>query len=204
MGTLNLSLEMENPMLFIKTTPKTLKTLQNLAKKRRHNTGEKYVDCLEIEAKIAKYHSWHHVTQCAKRTGSKLIQLNFIEECQKVLDDEFDGKQTFIGIYQNEINTTFFLFSTGDGDVWLIEPIEQLALCLMWHYEPQTIFIEETDERFEIEWDGTFEIRKSALPLANGNHSDCFYVTTEHSTIKNRAIFSENYPIKTIKELTSA
>lgn len=165
MGTLSLFLEMENPMLYIVTPQKTVKTLQNLAKKRRQDTGEKHIDCLEIEAKIAGYHSWNHVTKCAKRTGSKVMQINFIEECQKLLDDEFDGKKTFIGLYHNEINTTFYVFSTGDGDVWLIEPIEKLALCLMWHHAPQTIFIEETGERFEIGWDGKFEVRTMGLPI---------------------------------------
>lgn len=201
MGTLSLFLEMENPMLYIVTPQKTVKTLQNLAKKRHQETGEKHIDCLEIEAKIAGYHSWHHVTKCAKRTGSKVMQINFIEECQKVLDDEFEGKQTFIGLYHNEINTTFYVFSTGEGDVWLIEPIERLALCLMWHQEPQTIFIEETGERFEIEWDGTFEIREMGLPIIGQTQPECFYVATEHPKIKTRSIFSINYPIDTIKTL---
>ena len=117
------------------------------------------------------------------------------------LDDEFEGKQTFIGLYHNEINTTFYVFSTGEGDVWLIEPIERLALCLMWHHEPQTIFIEETGERFEIEWDGTFEIREMGLPIIGQTQPECFYVATEHPKIKTRSIFSINYPIDTIKTL---
>ena len=100
-------------------------------------------------------------------------------------------------------NTTFYVFSTGDGDVWLIEPIEKLALCLMWHHAPQTIFIEETGERFEIEWDGKFEIRTMGLPIIGEIQSECFYVDTEHPTIKTRSIFSINYPIETIKELVN-
>ena len=44
MGTLSLFLEMENPMLYIVTPQKTVKTLQNLAKKRHQNTGEKHID----------------------------------------------------------------------------------------------------------------------------------------------------------------
>lgn len=43
------------------------------------------------------------------------MQINFIEECQKVLDDEFDGKKTFIGLYHNEINTTFMSFRQEMG-----------------------------------------------------------------------------------------
>lgn len=117
------------------------------------------------------------------------------------LNDEFEGKKTFFGLRNSTVHTTFYLFSTGEGDVWLIEPSEKLALCLMWHYEPQVVFIEETSKNLDIGWDGKFDIKSVSMPTVSVVQPLGFYVETSNQNIKTRLIASENYPIVEIHEL---
>lgn len=192
---------MEIPMSFIKTSQKDIKTFKRSAKKMHQETGELHADCLEKIARQAGYHSWKHVTECAKQTGLDVLQLDFINECQKALNDEFEGRKTFFGLRNSTVHTTFYLFSTGEGDVWLIEPSEKLALCLMWHYEPQVVFIEETSKNLDIGWDGKFDIKSVSMPTVSVVQPLGFYVETSNQNIKTRLIASENYPIVEIHEL---
>ena len=73
-------------MSFIKTSQKDIKTFKRSAKKMHQETGELHADCLEKIARQAGYHSWKHVTECAKQTGLDVLQLDFINECQKALN----------------------------------------------------------------------------------------------------------------------
>ncbi len=61
-------------MSFIKTSQKDIKTFKRSAKKMHQETGELHADCLEKIARQAGYHSWKHVTECAKQTGLDVLQ----------------------------------------------------------------------------------------------------------------------------------
>lgn len=80
----------------------------------------------------------------------------------------------------------FVLFSTGIGDAWLLEPDEQLAMCLLWHGEREVIGVSEDSERIEVAWDGGYELL-----------GDFFRVETNNPKIGERAI--AGYPLDAVR-----
>jgi hypothetical protein len=53
------------------------------------------------------------------------------------------------------------LFSTETGDAWMLDPLDELALCLMKNGDPQSFNIGETDRKFAVEWTGRYHIEGS-------------------------------------------
>jgi hypothetical protein len=53
----------------------------------------------------------------------------------------------------------FVLFSTTTGDAWLIEAFSNGALNLMRDYQPADYRIAEDDQRVEVEWRGSYQLR---------------------------------------------
>ena len=49
-------------------------------------------------------------------------------------------------------------FSTQTGDAWVLDPEDNLALCLARNGERQSFSILETPTNFEIEWEGEYRI----------------------------------------------
>ncbi|HKZ85193.1 MAG TPA: SEC-C domain-containing protein [Anaerolineae bacterium] len=49
-------------------------------------------------------------------------------------------------------------FSTETGDAWLLDPSDQLALCLARDGDPRPVNITESAETFAIGWDMTYQI----------------------------------------------
>jgi hypothetical protein len=49
-------------------------------------------------------------------------------------------------------------FSTESGDAWLLNPDEQLALCLARDGDPQPVNIIESAGRFAIDWKMTYQV----------------------------------------------
>lgn len=50
------------------------------------------------------------------------------------------------------------LFSTETGDAWILDPEENLALCLARDGEKQTFTVFDTTTQFGIEWTATYHI----------------------------------------------
>lgn len=49
-------------------------------------------------------------------------------------------------------------FSTENGDAWMLDPEDSLALCLARECEPQSVNFDETDANFKIEWTADYQI----------------------------------------------
>jgi hypothetical protein len=49
-------------------------------------------------------------------------------------------------------------FSTESGDAWLLDPSEQLALCLARDGDPQAVNILESTGSFAIDWEMTYQV----------------------------------------------
>ena len=54
-------------------------------------------------------------------------------------------------------------FSTENGDAWMLDPEDSLALCLAKECEPQAVNFDETDENFKIEWSADYQIEDSVF-----------------------------------------
>jgi len=50
------------------------------------------------------------------------------------------------------------IFSTQTGDAWVLDPEDNLALCLARNGERQSFSILETPTNFQIEWEGEYRI----------------------------------------------
>jgi len=54
-------------------------------------------------------------------------------------------------------------FSTDTGDAWLLDPDDDLALCLARDGVALPVDIKETPERFAIEWTSTYKIEGEVM-----------------------------------------
>ena len=75
------------------------------------------------------------------------------------------------------------LFSTETGDAWMLDPADQLALCLAQDGCRQIYSIQETSSRFQISWEARYRIE--------GEH---FVVVANQGVIRNIS----GYPVAEI------
>lgn len=61
---------------------------------------------------------------------------------------------------------SLFLFSTRTGDAWLLDPEDNLALCLARDGERQSFTVTETAVSFGIEWSAHYRIDGEAFIVA--------------------------------------
>jgi hypothetical protein len=54
-------------------------------------------------------------------------------------------------------------FSTASGDAWVLDPADERALCLARDGSAMRVHVEETAERFAIEWTHHYRIDGSAM-----------------------------------------
>lgn len=67
------------------------------------------------------------------------------------------------------------LFSTESGDAWILDPGDHLATRIAEEGAPTPVHIEETETRFAIGWQGTYEIMGTAFVYS---HAESGRVTT--------------------------
>jgi hypothetical protein len=68
------------------------------------------------------------------------------EEISYIQDRAADRDGRIVAIHQ------LILFSTDTGDAWLLDVTDHLAIRLARDGEPESIYLEETDTSFAIEW----------------------------------------------------
>ena len=81
-----------------------------------------------------------------RKKGDIASEANYIISCAK----KFDTRVVSFG--------SLLFFSTENGDAWMLDPGDGLALCLAKEGEPQSVYIDETDENFKIEWKADYQI----------------------------------------------
>ena len=83
------------------------------------------------------------------------------EEISYIQDRAADRDGRIVVIHQ------LILFSTDTGDAWLLDVTDHLAIRLARDGEPESIYLEETDTSFAIEWQGHYSIEGSAFVYAD-------------------------------------
>lgn len=83
------------------------------------------------------------------------------EEISYIQDRAADRDGRIVAIHQ------LILFSTDTGDAWLLDVTDHLAIRLARDGEPESIYLEETDTSFAIEWQGHYSIEGSAFVYAD-------------------------------------
>lgn len=175
-------------MRFIPTSAIAVEKLKQQAKKSKTKLQLSHAESLDRVARGAGYNHWGHVTWCLKETERQANGPSLIKECAYIVDAALAGKGKLI-ITGPEIlkKQPLILFSTDDGDAWLLEPNEGLAICLAWHGERQEPSIHDRGQQLEIEWEGEFSI-----------DGDGFALNFEVPPIGNRVIFG--YPISELRD----
>lgn len=174
-------------MRYIPTPDEVVERLRKQAKKLQRFGAGKHSDLLNRVAKQAGYDHWHHVLKC-NENASAASQLRTIRaECETIVAAELRGEVKVVVTKPGPACPPFVLFSTGVGDAWLIEPDDQLAMCLLWHGEPEVIGVSEDPSRIEVAWDGGYELL-----------SDFFHVEANNPKIGERA--TAGYPLEAVRK----
>lgn len=175
-------------MRYIPTSDAAVELLRKQAKKLQRTGAGKHTDLLNKAAKAEGYDHWHHVVQCNENTKAATQMRSIREECEAIIAAEQRGVVKIVTTQAGVACPPFVLFSTGIGDAWLLEPDEQLAMCLVWQGAREEIGISEDPSRIEVAWDGAYELL-----------GDFFRLETNNPKIGDRAI--GGYPLVDVRKM---
>jgi hypothetical protein len=60
-------------------------------------------------------------------------------------------------------------FSTETGDAWVLDPEDNLALCLARDGDPSPVHVKETEENYGIEWNSRYCIEDKLFTVAESS-----------------------------------
>ena len=60
-------------------------------------------------------------------------------------------------------------FSTETGDAWVLDPEDNLALCLARDGDPYPVHIKETEQNYSIEWNSMYHIEDEWFMVAESS-----------------------------------
>lgn len=172
-------------MRYIPTSAATVDSLKKQAKRLQRKAGGKHADLLNRVAKSAGYDHWHHVTLCLKQ-GEARRELGALEaECEAAVRAASEGRDLVV-VTGPEVVSVPLVLLASQGDAWLLDPEENLALCLMFRGERMNWSFRDTDRQIGITWDGAFDLDGKG-----------FVVTTEQPAIGARVI--AGYPVDELR-----
>lgn len=186
-STMRSCAEQESVMRYLPTSPEKVEAFKKQAKRLQRKSGGKHAELLNLVARQAGYDHWHHVTRCLDAASRKTLSEILLSNCSEVVRSARAGKSVFLANRDALKGTPLVIFSTHDGDAWLLELENDMALCLSWHGQTFEAAIQENATQIHIGWDGRFELRGSF-----------FEVRTTHSEIGHRAI--AGYPVDALRD----
>lgn len=185
-------------MRYIPVTDVFVEKLKQQAKKLKRTKAIKQAEALDRVSRTYGFNHWGHVTWCLKETISRQSQgylakadlidptkLSFTSEVEYIIACALKGTCKVVRL------ESCILFSTDDGDAWLLDADDHRALCLLWHGERQSTEIIEDEQTFYVEYDAVFD-----------TSMDSFQVASENPKIGQRTIFG--YPAHEITELVES
>lgn len=85
-------------------------------------------------------------------------------------------------------------FSTSDGDAWVLDAEDKLALRLMRGLERCEVEIQESAENFSIRWDSTFAIEKGCF-WVTGHPERMKTLSQMEAAVQAKAMAYPSYPV---------
>lgn len=171
-----LSALMEISMRYVPATEVFVEKLKQQAKKLKRSNGIKQAEALDRVARTHGFNHWGHVTWSLKETAARRSlgysaradfinpkELVFAAEVEYIVECALKGSCNLVRI------KSCILFSTEDGDGWLLDADDSRALCLSWHRERQPAHIVEDENRFYAEYDAVFATSDAAFPVSSDN-----------------------------------
>jgi len=193
-----LSALMEISMRYLPTTEVFVEKLKQQAKKLKRSTVIKQAEALDRVARTYGFNHWGHVTWCVKETAARQslgcstkadfidpTKLSFAAEVDHIIECALEGSCTLVRI------KSCVLFSSEDGDAWLLDADDNRALCLSWHGERQPAKIVEDEKTFHVEYNAVFDVTDVR-----------FWVDSDNPKIGQRTIIG--YPAHDIAEFVDS
>lgn len=174
-------------MRFILTSAITVEKLKQQAKKTKSKLKIPHAQALDRVARGAGYNHWGHVVQCAAETERLADRLTLVKECDAIVAAAMAGAGKLVITGPEIVDVPLILFSTPDGDAWLLEPNEGKAAALCWRGERQNSQVTDDGEQVTIGWDGYFNLVGQA-----------FAVDVDVPTIGRRDI--HGYPLSELRD----
>lgn len=172
-------------MRYIPTSAATVEGLKKQAKRLQRKNGGKHTDLLNSVAKRAGYEHWHHVTICQEQfeqlRGVELLEA----ECDLIVRAAREGGSKIIVTGPEVLPVPFILFAS-QGDAWLLEPEDDLAICLMFRGQEMPRVFRDSEQQIAIAWDGDFKL-----------DGDAFAVRMENPMVGTRVILG--YPLDELR-----
>ncbi len=185
-------------MRYIPVTDVFVEKLKQQAKKLKRSKAIQQAEALDRVARTYGFNHWGHVTWCLKESASRQSQgtsvkadlidptkLSFTSEVEYIIGCALKGSCNLVRLQ------SCVLFSSDDGDAWLLDADDNRALCMLWHGERQPAKIIEDEKTFYVEYDSVFDI-----------NSGSFRVSSDNPKIGQRTIFG--YPADDIAELVES
>jgi len=91
--------------------------------------------------------------------------IQVLEEVRNIVNRAAQGDSRVVGLGQ------LVFFSTQTGDAWALDPDDGSALCLARGGDAQPVHIEETEDRFAIEWTHRYRIGGSTMTFISGDET---------------------------------
>jgi len=167
---------MEISMRYIPTSDVFVDKLKQQARRLKRSNAIKQSDALDRVARTHGFNHWGHVNWCQKETAGRVAQgcsvkadfidpgtMSFTGEVDYIIDKALKGSCTLIRV------KSCILFSSDDGDAWLLDADDNRALCLVWRGERQPFRITEDEKTFYVEYDGVFDVTGPAFRVASDN-----------------------------------
>lgn len=175
-------------MRFIATPAVAVEKLKQQAKKNKTRQQIPHAEALDRVARGAGYNHWGHVTWCAKETERLADKPTLQKECEYIINAAKNGQGKLV-ITGPEIlkKGPLVLFSSEDGDAWLLDPEDELVMNLAWRGARQEFEIIDTGHQYRIVWHGEYRLDGVS-----------FHVNTQLDNIGQRTIVG--YPMDQIRE----
>jgi len=173
-------------MRYIPTSTVTVDDLKKQTKKLQRKGGGKHTDLLNRVARSAGYDHWHHVTLCLKETEERAGFGKLSAELDLIVRAARAGETRIIVTGPEMVTVPLVLF-TSQGDAWMLDANEDMAICLIWQGAALPRNIRDAGRNIEIDWDGSFSL--------NG---ESFAVDIDRPEIGRRVIF--DYPLQELRQ----
>jgi hypothetical protein len=174
-------------MRFIVTSETLVEKFKQEAKRVKRKHKGTHADALDRVARQYGYNHWHHVMACAKQTASE--GMTIAAACEDYVERAKAKRNRVGGKDLNPEDPPLVLFSTEEGDAWVVHPVARKALCLCWRGERQDFKIQEDRKGVAVIWDSDFR------PAENFG----FAVDSQNPKVGKQVIFG--YPIEAIERV---
>lgn len=96
-------------------------------------------------------------------------EVNILEEAKYIIKCAMDGISKLVSL------GPLIFISTYNGEAWILEPKDNLALCLVNRFRIQPYNIKETKDSLAIEWTSNFQVDTEKFTIFKDGKASMFF-----------------------------